>query len=151
MVNRNGRVRVMRRLLAKFVDGADDATLERRFGSRLAQRVMFSAMAARFNPSAAGGFQGRIVYELGRQATGAPPLQWTVKVSGRRARARRGASDDAAVTLRVTLADFVRIGAGTIDPATPVLQGRASFQGDFGLVVRLPEMFRASPPRQARD
>jgi len=141
----------MRRIFATWVNGADDAKLERRFGSRLMQRVIFSAMAVRFNPDAAGGFEGRIVYELGRQATGAPPLQWTVDISGRRAHARRGDSEDAAVKLRVTLADFVRIGAGTIDPATPVLQGRASFQGDFGLVVRLPEMFRASPPRQARD
>jgi putative sterol carrier protein len=140
----------MKRLFAKFVQGADDAKLERRFGPRLVQRVMFSAMAARFNPDAAAGFEGRIVYELGRQATGAPPLRWTIEISGRRAHARRGARDDPDVRLRVTLADFVRIGAGTIDPATPVLQGRASFQGDFGLVVRLPEMFRASPPRRER-
>lgn len=136
----------MRRLFARFVEGADDAKLERRFGSRLVQRVMFGAMAIRFNPAAARGFEGRIVYELARPATEAPPVQWTIEVSARRAQARRGANDDAAVKLRLTLADFVRIGAGTIDPATPVLQGRASFQGDFGLVVRLPEMFRATPP-----
>jgi putative sterol carrier protein len=140
-----------RKLLARFVAGASDAKLERRFGSGLMQRVMFSVMTASFNADAAAGFQGRLSYELGRPATEAPPLRWTVEVSGRRARARRGASDDAAVKLRVTLADFVRIGAGTIDPATPVLQGRASFQGDFGLVVRLPEMFGASRPRRARD
>lgn len=103
-------------------------------------------MAARFNPDAAGGFQGKLSYELQRPATGAPSLTWTVEVGGRRARARPGASEDAAVKLRVTLADFVRIGAGTVDPALPVLQGRASFQGDFGLAVRLPEMFRATPP-----
>jgi hypothetical protein len=137
----------VRRLFAKWVHRSGDATLERLFGSRVMQRVVFSVMAVRFDPDAAGGFEGGIVYELGRQATGAPPIRWTVEVSGRRAHARRGASDDAAVKLRVTLADFIRIGAGTIDPATPVLQGRASFQGDFGLVVRLPEMFRASPRR----
>jgi hypothetical protein len=147
----SGKVRSVRRFFAKWVDGVDDKKLERRFGSRLAQRVMFSAMAARFDPGAAGGFQGEISYELQRPATEAPPLPWTIEVSGRRARARRGASDDAAVRLRVSLADFVRIGAGTIDPATPVLQGRASFQGDFGLAVRLPEMFGATPSRRARD
>jgi putative sterol carrier protein len=104
-------------------------------------------MAVRFDPKAAGGFEGRIAYELARPVTEAPPIRWTLEVSGHRARARPGADDDAAVRLRITLADFIRIGAGTIDPATPVLQGRASFQGDFGLVVRLPEMFRASPRR----
>jgi SCP-2 sterol transfer family len=141
----------VRRIFAKWVEQANDAKLERRFGSRVAQGAMFKVMAARFNPDAAGDFQGRVSYELRRPATGAPPIHWTVEVAGRRARARRGPSEDAAVKLRVMLADFVRIGAGTIDPATPVLQGRASFQGDFGLVVRLPEMFRASPPRRGRD
>lgn len=139
------------RLFAKFVGGSDDSKLERWFGSRLMQRVMFSVMAARFNPNAADGFQGTLSYELRRPATAAPPLRWTVEISGRRAHARRGGGDDAAVTLRVNLADFVRIGAGTIDPVSPVLQGRASFQGDFGLAVRLPEMFRANPARRARD
>ena len=146
MVNRNGKVHEMRRLLAKWVRKASDAKLERRFGSPLAQRAMFSAMVARFNPDAAGGFEGELSYELRRPATGAPSLQWTVEVVARRARARRGGSDDAAVKLRVSLADFVRIGVGTLDPALPVLQGRASFRGDFGLVVRLPEMFGARPP-----
>lgn len=141
----------MRRFFARWVDGADDAKLEKRFGSRLAQWVIFKAMAQRFNPDAGAGFQGEISYELRRPATGGPPIGWTIAVSGRRAHARRGQSDDAAVRLRVGLADFIRIGAGTIDPATPVLQGRASFQGDFGLAVRLPEMFRATPPRRARD
>jgi putative sterol carrier protein len=138
------------RIFARLVDGASDAKLERRFGSRLMQRVIFTAMAARFNPKAANGFEGRIAYELARPATEASPLRWTIDVSGPRARASRGARDGAAVTLRLPLADFIRIGAGTIDPATPVLQGRASFQGDFGLVVRIPEMFRANAPRQAR-
>jgi hypothetical protein len=151
MVNQNGKVRGVRRIFARLVGGANDAKLERRFGSRLAQRVMFGAMAARFNPDAAGGFQGKVSYELKRPATGAPSLLWTIEVSDRRAHARRGVSDDAAVKLRVTLADFVRIGAGLVDPALPVLQGRASFQGDFGLAVRLPEMFGASPTRRARD
>jgi len=142
---------VVRRLFARWVGGAGDVKLERRFGSRLMQRLMFSAMAASFNPDAAAGFEGRIAYELQRPATEAPPLWWTIQISGRRAHARRGCSDDAAVKLRVTLADFVRIGAGTIDPATPVLQGRASFQGDFGLAVRLPEMFGATRSRRAPD
>jgi putative sterol carrier protein len=141
----------MRRLFAKWVGRADDAKLERRFGSRPAQWVIFKAMAARFDARAAGGFEGSVSYELKRPATGAPPLRWTIEISGRRARARPGDSDDAAVKLRVTLADFIRIGAGTIDPATPVLQGRASFQGDFGIAVRLPEMFGATRPRQAPD
>jgi SCP-2 sterol transfer family protein len=140
----------MRRLFVRWVERAEDSKLERRFGSRLAQRAIFRTMTARFDPNAAAGFEGTVCYELRRPATGASPLRWTIEISGRRARARRGLSDDAAVRLRLSLADFIRIGAGTLDPAIPVLQGRASFQGDFGLAVRLPEMFGASP-RRVRD
>ena len=48
--------------------------------------------------------------------------------------------------VRFTLADFVRIAAGTIDPAVPLLENRASFEGDFALAARLPEMFGAPSP-----
>ena len=105
--------------------------------------MLFWAIARRFDPDAAGGFEGDLSYELGRPATHRPPIHWTIGVSGRRARARRGAGAKAALKLRFALADFVRIAAGAIDPAVPVLHDRASFEGDFGLVARLPEMFRA--------
>jgi hypothetical protein len=107
---------------------------------------MFSGMARSFEPDAAGGFQGRIVYELGRPATGADAIHWTVEVLDGLAVARPGAAGDAKLTVRFGLADFVRIAAGTIDPATPLLQDRASFDGDFALAARLPEMFGAPSP-----
>ena len=138
------------RVLRRAVDGADDAALERRFGSRLAQRVLFTGMAAAFDPGAAAGFSGALCYELSRPATGAPPARWTVTVSGHRARARRGWTDEPTLTFRLTLADFVRIAAGTIDPAVPLLQNRASFKGDLGLAVRLPEMFGVVPRAASR-
>jgi hypothetical protein len=133
-------------LLARLVQGASDAQVERRFGSALSQRAMFSSMARSFDPDAAGGFQGRIVYELGRPATGADAIRWTVEVVNGRAIARPGGCSDAKLTLRFQLADFVRIAAGTIDPAVPLLEDRASFEGDFGLAARLPEMFGAPSP-----
>jgi alkanesulfonate monooxygenase SsuD/methylene tetrahydromethanopterin reductase-like flavin-dependent oxidoreductase (luciferase family) len=149
----SGRVRARRavreraiKLLARAVGGADDAALERRFGSRIAQRAMFSAMAAAFEPEAAGGFEGRLVYELDRPATGAPPSRWTVEVLDGRAVARPGAASHPALTIRFPLSDFVRVAAGTIDPAVPLLRDRASFEGDFSLAARLPEMFGAPSP-----
>jgi alkanesulfonate monooxygenase SsuD/methylene tetrahydromethanopterin reductase-like flavin-dependent oxidoreductase (luciferase family) len=134
------------KLLARAVDGADDASLERRFGSKLVQRAMFSAMAASFEPDAAGGFEGRLVYELGRPATGAPATRWTIEVLDGRAVARPGGSPDPALTVRFQLSDFVRVAAGTIDPAVPLLRDRASFEGDFSLAAKLPEMFGAPSP-----
>src|SRR5436305_324224 len=131
---------------ARAVDGADDARLERRFGSRVVQRAMFSAMAAAFEPDAAGGFEGRLVYELDRPATGAPPSCWTIEVLDGRAVARRGAARHPALRIRFPLSDFVRVAAGTIDPAVPLLRDRASFEGDFSLAAKLPEMFGAPSP-----
>jgi hypothetical protein len=134
------------RLLARLVEGADDAAVERRFGSGVAQRAMFSGMARAFEPDAAGGFQGSIVYELGRPATGGDPQRWTIEILDSHASARPGAAADAALTLRFNLADFVRVAAGTLEPAIPLLEDRASFEGDFNLAARLPEMFGAPSP-----
>lgn len=135
------------RLLTRIVKGASDAQLERRFGSAPAQRALFGAMARAFDPDAAGGFEGRIVYELTRPATGREPLSWTIDVTAGRASARRGPTPGAELTFGLQLADFMRIAAGTLDPVVPVLQGRASLQGDLGLAARVPQMFGAAGAR----
>jgi alkanesulfonate monooxygenase SsuD/methylene tetrahydromethanopterin reductase-like flavin-dependent oxidoreductase (luciferase family) len=132
-----------RKLLARLVDGASDEKLERRFGSAAAQRAIFTGMVRAFEPDAAAGFQGRLVYELSRPATSADPARWTIEVLDGRATARPGEAEDAALTIRLTLSDFLRVAAGTIDPAVPLLSDRASFDGDFALAARLPEMFGA--------
>jgi hypothetical protein len=133
-------------LLARIVRSASEAQIERRFGSLLAQRALFGGMARAFEPDAAAGFRGRLVYELERPATGAPPTRWTIEILDGHATARPGGSDGAELTVRFQLADFVRIAAGTIDPAVPLLEDRASFEGDFALAARLPEMFGAPSP-----
>jgi alkanesulfonate monooxygenase SsuD/methylene tetrahydromethanopterin reductase-like flavin-dependent oxidoreductase (luciferase family) len=132
--------------LSRLVDGATDQQVERRFGSGVVQRAMFTGMARSFEPDAAAGFQGRLVYELLRPATGAKPTHWTIEVLDGHASALPGAAEDPALTVRFNLADFVRIAAGTIDPAEPLLANRASFEGDFAIAVRLPEMFGAPSP-----
>lgn len=135
------------KLLARVLDGASEAQIERRFGSAPMQRALFAAMARAFDPDAAGGFEGRLGYELSRPATGGQPLAWTIDVSAGRATAHRGLAPEAKLTLRLELADFMRMAAGTLDPVVPVLQGRASVLGDFGLAARLPQMFGAARPR----
>jgi alkanesulfonate monooxygenase SsuD/methylene tetrahydromethanopterin reductase-like flavin-dependent oxidoreductase (luciferase family) len=133
-------------LLARLVGDASDAQVERRFGSAIAQRAMFGGMVRAFAPEAAAGFQGAIVYELTRPATGAEPISWTIEILDGRAGAHPGPRADPALMLRFQLADFVRIAAGTIDPAVPLLGDRASVEGDFSLAARLPEMFGAPSP-----
>ncbi len=131
------------KMLARLVEGASDETVERRFSSSFAQRAIFAGMARSFEPDAAGGFQGSLVYELARPATHAEAMPWTIEVSDGHANARPGDSDDPALRLRFNLADFVRIAAGTLDAAVPLMADRASFEGDFALAARLPEMFGA--------
>src|SRR5205085_1788913 len=58
----------------------------------------------------------------------------------------RGAARHPALRIRFPLSDFVRVAAGTIDPAVPLLRDRASFEGDFSLAAKLPEMFGAPSP-----
>ncbi len=139
-VQRAGR-RGATQLLGRLVDGASDEQVERRFSSPLAQRALFTGMARSYVPEAVPEFQGRLVYELARPATEQPAARWTVHVHNGRASAHQGADNGAKLKIRFTLADFVRIAAGAIDPAEPLLAGRASVEGDFALAVKLPEMF----------
>jgi putative sterol carrier protein len=134
------------RLLARLVQEADDAAVERRFSSALVQRALFGAMARAYEPDAAGGFEGALCYELSRPLSAGTTICWTIEILDGRAIARRGPAPEAALTLRFRLADFVRIAAGTLDPAAPLLADRASFEGDFALAARLPEMFGAPSP-----
>ncbi len=134
------------RLLARLVESASDAVVERRFGRGIIQRAMFAGMARSFEPRAAAGFQGSLVYELARPATGAAPSHWTIEVLDGQALARPGDTAQAALRLRFDVADFVRIAAGTMDPAVPLLADRASFEGSFALAARLGEMFGGRSP-----
>jgi putative sterol carrier protein len=133
----------MLRLLARIVASSSDRRLERRFGSRVGQRALFGGMVRSFVPEAADGFAGELEYELARPATGAPPVRWTIEVTGGRARARPGTAAQPKLTVSMQLADFLRVATGAADPIALVLSGRASVRGDFGLAARLPEMFGA--------
>lgn len=135
------------KLLARRLTRWDEAKIERTLGSPPALRGIFTGVARSFDPRAARGFEGCLVYELTRPATGRDAAIWTVEIRGGRARARRGACADPALTLRLRVADFLRIGTGLLDPAVPILQGRGSFQGSLDLAVRLPEMFGAASRR----
>jgi SCP-2 sterol transfer family len=146
---RDGIRRRAQRALARFVDGASDTELERRFGSAAAQRALFVGMARSFDPSMAFGFEGEIAYELTRRSEGdgAGPSRdrWTIRVDGERARVVHGGGTDPAVTLRMGLVEFVRIAAGD-SPAPAFLEGRIELDGDLAVARRLPELFGGPSP-----
>ena len=92
---RHGVRRQGRRALSRFVDGASDPELERRFGSQPAQRALLVGMARSFDPSMAFGFEGDIEYELSRRrdgdgAKGRQADRWTIRIAGDRARVLPG-------------------------------------------------------------
>jgi putative sterol carrier protein len=106
--------------------------------------MLFAGMERTFLPERAGGFTGDIQYNL-RGADGAE-RSWTVTIDGARARARPGASEvGAKLTVTLSVADFVRIAGQDLDPVKAVLSGRLSLAGDFGVALKLGEMFGQAP------
>ena len=127
--------------LRRLVGRASDARLEQIFAGTQAQRAVFGMMTRQFQPAQAAGFEGAIVYDLG--LTDGTRRSWAIEVHDGRARARQGGSADAALTIRVPLADFVRVltTAGSFYPL--ILDGRMTMDGDLGLANKMAEMFGA--------
>jgi hypothetical protein len=132
-------------LLARYVRGASDDQLERRFGNQVAQRAIFAGMARQFDPQFAFGFQGDIVYELEHHGNSRSPDYWRIHIEGERATALPGKADDPAVKLRVSIPDFARLVAEVADPQELLFKGRFAPEGDFQVLARLPEMFGQPP------
>jgi alkanesulfonate monooxygenase SsuD/methylene tetrahydromethanopterin reductase-like flavin-dependent oxidoreductase (luciferase family)/putative sterol carrier protein len=128
----------------RLVRGASDKRLERVMGTKAALRLFFGGMAARFDPSKAAGFSGELQFDL-RTGSGAV-RRWTVEVDGDHAHARAGGAKAPALTVRVGLADFLRISARELDPGKALLAGRLDVEGDFELMTRLGEMFGEPSP-----
>jgi alkanesulfonate monooxygenase SsuD/methylene tetrahydromethanopterin reductase-like flavin-dependent oxidoreductase (luciferase family)/putative sterol carrier protein len=128
----------------RFVRAADDRRLERVVGSDPGLRILFGGMAQRFRPERADGWTGSILYEL--RAADGRVKPWTVNVERDRARARPGRPPDPGLTLRVGLADFVRIAARDLEPGRALLTGRLELEGDVVVATRLGEMFGEPSP-----
>jgi alkanesulfonate monooxygenase SsuD/methylene tetrahydromethanopterin reductase-like flavin-dependent oxidoreductase (luciferase family) len=132
--------------MTRLVRGKSDEQLERRFGSDLAQRAIFTGMAKQFEPKFAFGFEGDIAYELTHHANGKPPSRWTVRVSDGSAAVVPGIGPAPAVTFKLTVPDFARLLAEEADPQELLFNGRFGIEGDLTLATRVPEMF-GGPPR----
>jgi alkanesulfonate monooxygenase SsuD/methylene tetrahydromethanopterin reductase-like flavin-dependent oxidoreductase (luciferase family) len=127
------------RAFQAFVRRSDDRRLERTAGSERGLRLLFGAMADAFEPDKALGFSGDLRYEL--RATDGAVRTWTVRIAGEHATALPGGDGPAALTLRLALADFVRMAGRDLDPGKALLSGRLDLEGDFALAARLGEMF----------
>jgi putative sterol carrier protein len=122
-----------------FVKRSSDMRLERTVGSESGLKVVFAAMARAYRPERAAGWTGDIRYEL-KRADGAVRT-WTVTCDATSARARAAATLDPALTIRLALADFIRLAGRDLDPVKALLTGRMDLEGDFDVAVRLGDMF----------
>src|SRR5947199_10573389 len=96
-------------------------------------------MARAYRPDRAAGWSGDIRYEL-TDSHGATRV-WTVSCRADGALAREGAAADPALTIKLALADFIRLAGRDLDPAKALLSGRMDLQGDFDVAVKLGDMF----------
>ena len=128
--------------LATFIGARSDAQLERTIGSDIGLRAVFKAMERMYEPERSGGFEGDVLYEL---TTSNGTKRWTVHIDAQRAKAEPRAANDPAVTMKMPLPVFIRIGAGAMNPARAMLDGDLRIKGDFTVAGRLAEMFGGEP------
>jgi alkanesulfonate monooxygenase SsuD/methylene tetrahydromethanopterin reductase-like flavin-dependent oxidoreductase (luciferase family) len=131
--------------MARLVRGASDEQLERRFGSDLVQRAIFTGMARQFEPKFAFGFEGDIAYELSHHGNGKRPSHWTVRVRDGSATVVSGSEGSPAIVFRLSVPDFARLVAEEVEPQELLFSGRFDVEGDLTLATRVPEMFGAPP------
>jgi alkanesulfonate monooxygenase SsuD/methylene tetrahydromethanopterin reductase-like flavin-dependent oxidoreductase (luciferase family)/putative sterol carrier protein len=122
-----------------FVRRAGDDRLEATAGSDRGLKLIFGAMARAYEPDMARGFAGELEYELTRRD--GRLVAWTVRVGPTQATVHAGAAPAPALTLKMTVADFLRMAAGDLDAGKALLTGRLDLVGDFSLAQRLGEMF----------
>ena len=137
--------RVMK-LLMWSIAHLDDRVLELTGGSRIAIRVIFAVMSRQFMPSAAEGFEGSICYEL-RRHNGAVIEGWGLRITASAATASFGFPTDPAVTLKLTVGDFVRFSLGAVSPVTLLTEERLKLDGDLTVAAKLAPMFGRPLPQ----
>ena len=118
---------------------ASDSRLEATVGSERGLKVVFGAMARAYEPDKAHGFAGELQYDLTRRDGSVD--HWTVRVDPQRATVYPGPAVAPALTLKMTVADFLRMAGRDLDAGKALLTGRLDLAGDFSLAQRLGEMF----------
>jgi SCP-2 sterol transfer family len=134
------------KLLMWTISHLSDRALELTLGSRLAIRLIFAGMGRQFVPSAAEGFEGWIAYEL-RRLGGAVIEGWGLRITSSAAAASLGFPTDPAVTLKLTVGDFVRFSLGAVSPVTLLTEERLKIDGDLMVAAKLAPMFGRPLPQ----
>lgn len=123
------------------VQRMSDRWLEFFVGNRLGVAVLLQVMARLYRPAKAGGFTGSIEFTL---KTRRRDEVWTIDCGERGAKARHAASPAAKLRIEAGIANFLRVGVGQVPAPSAVLGGKLEVRGDFGLALRMGEMFGGS-------
>ncbi|UTI63246.1 SCP2 sterol-binding domain-containing protein [Paraconexibacter antarcticus] len=116
-----------------------DRLLEQTIGRQPGLTLIFRTMAGEFVPAAAEGFSGEIAYEL----TGLDGVlrSRTMRITSVAAVPVAEKAADPALTIKLGLADFIRLSAGEADPVTLLMGERMTLEGDFMLAAKVGAMF----------
>ncbi len=132
------------RALAAVLGGRSDGQIERLLMPAAAQRLLLWGVAASYDETVVPGFTGVLAFRLLRPQTGSEPLEWLITITDSGAKGSAGVPvGTPSASIRMPLADFVRLTLGLEDPAEAMLGGRATLHGDIQVISRLAEMFRA--------
>jgi putative sterol carrier protein len=90
--------------------------------------TVFAGMQQAFNPSKAGDQQATIQYEI---ATPDGKRDYAMRVAEGRCEVERGAADNPRVTIRIALADFLRLITGKANGVQLFMTGKLKVSGDL--------------------
>jgi alkanesulfonate monooxygenase SsuD/methylene tetrahydromethanopterin reductase-like flavin-dependent oxidoreductase (luciferase family) len=127
--------------IRRTVSHASDRRLEQLFGPYGAQRAVFALMTSRFSADLADGFSGAIGYSLG--VADGSRRDWTIDIAAGQAKARQAKTADPAVTISLSLPDFIRLMTGVRTAFELIGDGKLTIEGDLGVASRLGEWFGA--------
>ena len=130
--------------LGRAVGERDDASLERRFGSASAQRVLMAALLRAARAQKASGLRADVAFAL--TATTVPPRIWTLRIRDGSIGLAAGAPADPALTLRLPVATLARLLAGRAQLGEVATDPAVEAAGDLTLLQRLAETLGAPTP-----
>jgi len=128
------RVDLQRAAFGWLLRGRTEAQLERIFGTRAGQALIFRGMERAFRSGPSDAVAGILQYHL--QARGRV-RSWVVRVGGGRLAVTPGRAPGANATLRMPAATFARIAAGQQTAGSAAMNGQLHIEGDLALVARL--------------
>ncbi|CAA9490436.1 MAG: hypothetical protein AVDCRST_MAG38-2592, partial [uncultured Solirubrobacteraceae bacterium] len=122
----------------------DDAALELRFGSAVAQRLLLTAMLLGARRHRAAGLRADVGLVL--TAASVPERGWTLRIDDGALALAEGAPAAAALTLHLPLPTFARLLAGRAQLSELATHPAVGADGDLTLLQRLGEVLGAPSP-----